>query len=367
MADRIHVTYEITASDAQAGLIAEAISREQTVELPPGAYPEHIEREIVGRIEAQTASRNGRSRVEVSYDARIVGADLAQLLNLVCGNVSLLEGVRVVDLALPAELTSVLGGPRLGIAGLRKVTGTHRRPLLVGAMKPVGLTARELANLGAQFARGGMDIIKDDHGLADQPWAPFRERVARCSEAIAAAAEQSGTTTLYAPNITGPSDSLLERVAWAVDCGCPAVMVSPLLQGLDAVRLARDAGVAVLAHPTMSGAVFSEGRGIAPHVLYGTLLPAAGCDGVIFTVAGGRFPVSRETSLAVARRIGGPRTAGEPALPILGGGIDVADVPSWIDRLGTEIGFLVGSSLYASGNIERAVRNLVATVEHSVG
>jgi len=90
---------------------------------------------------------------------------------------------------------------------------------------------------------------------------------------------------------------LIERVSWAVDCGCRAVMLSPLLQGLDAVRLARDAGVAVLAHPSMTGAVFAERRGLAPEVLYGTLLPAAGCDGVIFTVAGGRFPHLRPEEL----------------------------------------------------------------------
>ena len=41
----------------------------------------------------------------------------------------------------------------------------------------MGLPAHALADLAYQFALGGIDIIKDDHGLADQSFAPFKERV----------------------------------------------------------------------------------------------------------------------------------------------------------------------------------------------
>jgi hypothetical protein len=36
------------------------------------------------------------------------------------------------------------------------------------ALKPMGSTTAELAKMAYDFAKGGIDIIKDDHGLADQ-------------------------------------------------------------------------------------------------------------------------------------------------------------------------------------------------------
>ena len=56
------------------------------------------------------------------------------------------------------------------------------------ALKPQGLPPRRLAMLAARFAQGGIDYIKDDHGLADQAYSPFAARV----EAVAAALADGG-------------------------------------------------------------------------------------------------------------------------------------------------------------------------------
>ena len=42
-------------------------------------------------------------------------------------------------------------------------------------IKPLGLPAPALADICYRFASGGIDIIKDDHSLSDQPVAPFSE------------------------------------------------------------------------------------------------------------------------------------------------------------------------------------------------
>ena len=34
------------------------------------------------------------------------------------------------------------------------------------------------------FAKGGIDLIKDDHGLANQNYAPYEERVRACCAAV---------------------------------------------------------------------------------------------------------------------------------------------------------------------------------------
>src|SRR5207253_5820723 len=58
----------------------------------------------------------------------------------------------------------------------------------------------------------GIDLIKDDHSLADQTTAPFRERVERCQEAVARANDEAGGNALYFPNVTsGPVGMLEDR------------------------------------------------------------------------------------------------------------------------------------------------------------
>jgi ribulose-bisphosphate carboxylase large chain len=62
----------------------------------------------------------------------------------------------------------MLGGPSFGVEGMRDLIGVHDRPLTCSAIKPVGLSLEELVTLFAGSLIGGIDIIKDDHYLADQ-------------------------------------------------------------------------------------------------------------------------------------------------------------------------------------------------------
>ncbi|NIR37808.1 MAG: ribulose 1,5-bisphosphate carboxylase, partial [Actinobacteria bacterium] len=90
-------------------------------------------------------------------------------------------------------LLDALPGPRLGIAGLRRLVGAEGgRPLVAVAIKPVGLTPADLAGLASTFTRAGVDVIKDDHGLVDQPSAPFAERVRAVARAVTEANEAAG-------------------------------------------------------------------------------------------------------------------------------------------------------------------------------
>jgi ribulose-bisphosphate carboxylase large chain len=68
----------------------------------------------------------------------------------------------------------------------------------------MGLSSKELADLAYQFVLGGMDIIKDDHGLSDQSCAPFDERVRLCAAAVQKGIKETGRPCLYVPNITAP-------------------------------------------------------------------------------------------------------------------------------------------------------------------
>src|SRR2546428_7035115 len=202
---RLRVTYHLACSSRLAAAKARDIAFEQTVELPADAMPPEVALRVAGRVESLESLGRGRSRAVISFDPGAVCGDLPQLLNLLFGNISLKTGILIAGLEWPDELLTALRGPRLGIAGLRELTGARGRPLLCTALKPLGRSAPELAQLAYGFARGGIDLIKDDHSLADQTTAPFRDRVERCSEAVARANGETGREAPDFPNGTSRS------------------------------------------------------------------------------------------------------------------------------------------------------------------
>ena len=107
----------------------------------------------------------------------------------------------------PDDVAAAFGGPRHGLDGLRRRVGAGRRALTCSALKPQGLPPAKLAELARRFADGGIDYIKDDHGLADQAYSPFAARVA----AIAAALR--GTAARYVPSVTGDLDAMRAQIA----------------------------------------------------------------------------------------------------------------------------------------------------------
>lgn len=360
--DRLRVTYRMSPVPGESpARAARRIALEQTVELPEGCYPAEIEARSVGRVEDAETLPDGRWQVSLGYPAWLVPRDVPQLLNLLFGNISLFAGVELVEATLPEEMHRWLRGPRFGIDGLRALSGVDRRPLLCSAAKPVGLSARALADRCAALARGGIDVVKDDHGIADQETARFAERVERCQDAVSRANAATGHRTLYFPNVTAPVDEVPERVDVARRLGCRGVLVSPFLTGLDTLRwLAEHSGVALLAHPTFAGGFAQPGHGIDGTWLFGTLLRLLGSDGVILINAGGRFPVPEDQALTTAHRLRDRALPSPPAIPVLGGGVSVAEIPRWVDRFGADVMFLVGGSLYAQGDLERAAAGLLA-------
>jgi S-methyl-5-thioribulose 1-phosphate isomerase len=370
--DRLRVTYQLTCApgeDPEAK--ARDIAFEQTVELPPECVSPEIAARVVGRVEALEplaregrTGRGGRWRAVITYDPAAVGTEVPQLLNLLFGNISMKPAILVTGVEWPEPLLRSLGGPRFGIPGVRELCGvSQRRPLLCTALKPVGLSAAELAELCYRFALGGIDIIKDDHNLADQRTAPFRQRVARCQEAVMKANVETGGHSVYFPQLARGSPAIQDELAVARAAGCRGVMVSPIIVGLDTVHwIAGTAGMAVFAHPSMSGLFFQPDHGILPEVLYGELYRIVGSDGVIYANAGGRFDISEATCDAINANLRKALGSLRPAFPVPGGGVDVARAPYWIERYGMDTILLIGGSLYAQGDVTAASRRLLDTI-----
>jgi ribulose-bisphosphate carboxylase large chain len=355
--DRLRVRYRLDAADAAAAAaMARELCIEQTVEFPADLLPDGpIREQIVGRVEqlvAREAGEGGAWQAVVSYAVETVGDELTQLLNVLYGNTSLKRCARVEQLDLPEALLRRFRGPRFGRAGLRAATGEAAHPLLCTALKPMGLDARQLAGLARRFALGGIHLIKDDHGLADQPFCPFEERAARCAEAVAEANAATGGHSRYVPNVTAPAHLLRERAARARELGAGGLLVAPGLVGWDAMRRLADDALAlpIIAHPALLGSFLVEERqGFTASALLGQLVRLAGGDAVIYPHAGGRFPLGERACRELARATAAPMGGLRASFPVPAGGINVARVPELCRFYGPDVIFLIGGDLHRGG------------------
>jgi ribulose-bisphosphate carboxylase large chain len=252
------------------------------------------------------------------------------------------ENVQLADLRLPSDVLDIFAGPRHGIAGIRALLDAPARALTNAAMKPQGMRVPELAALCATFARAGVDIIKDDHGIDDQWYSPFAERVRACQHAVADATRATGKIALYAPNLIGTPRVLRERARIAREEGVRVVLVAPMLVGLPAFLDLVDEfpEFVYLAHPSHAGA-----RRIAEPLLFGRLLRLFGTDAVIFVNYGGRFGYAQDVCGRLAHGARAPWGALRPALPVPAGGMLLDRVDELLAFYGADTMLLIGGNL----------------------
>jgi ribulose-bisphosphate carboxylase large chain len=352
--ERFKVIYRLKGSEKEARSKAEDICIEQTIEFPAelvkgGDIRDHI----FGRIESFQSLEPNCWEAIISYAIEITGFELTQLVNVMFGNFSLKPGVRVERMELPGSLLKYFKGPRFGITGVRDLLGIPERPLFCTALKPMGLSCQDLAELAYQFARGGVDMIKDDHGLADQPFAPFKERVQRCAQAVERANRETGKKCLYVPNLSAPADQILEKALFAKENKVGALMVAPGLVGLDTMRMLADddrIALPIISHPAFQGTFTAHSdNGVSHYTIFGQLPRLAGADAGIFPNYGGRFSFSIENCQSIARAAAVPMDNIKPMFSAPGGGMSLERIPEMIKTYGRDVIFLIGGALHKFG------------------
>ena len=350
------VTYEIYDDDAWA--VAEAIRVEQTIEFPNELAAEWIQQEVVGDILSITPAGSGMSLASIAYDVRTTGYQLPQFLNVLWGNVSFFKGVRVSDLQLPRELATHFKGPRFGVIGLRKYFDAPTRPLVATAIKPMGTDSKGFAAIASTLARAGFDIIKDDHSLANQPWAPWRERVERVSDAVRESNEQTGHKTVYAPSLNLPADEILNAAVEAKNLGAGALMMLPGVTGFDSMRSVADndeVALPIMSHPSMLGSfVSSPTQGLSHGLLLGTIMRLAGADISVFPNFGGRFSFTPEECREITQASRADLSGLKPMWVSPAGGMTLEKIPEMRSFYGNDLALLIGSALHRGDLFENA-------------
>ena len=362
---RILAHYQVAGPADSIAARAAALALEQSIEMPLTAVTSAYVREhIVANVERIAPLAADSHQVTLAIAAITAGRDIGQLMNMLFGNCSLQDDVRLLDIELPAGLVTHWPGPRFGLDGIRKMVGAGSRALTMTALKPQGLPPVELAALAATFANAGLDIIKDDHGIADQDYAPFAARVSACQRAVNKANAASGGHSVYAPTLSGGPRQLAAQAHIVRQEGVRMVLACPMVMGLPVFDelLRHELDCAVLAHPALGGAAR-----IAPPLLFGRIFRLLGADATVFPNHGGRFSYSPTTCAALAQAALAPWHGLRACAPVPAGGMSIERVDEMLAFYGRDVILLIGGALLAAGAALPARAREFVTRVHAAG
>lgn len=366
---RFSVEYFLFGEEEFARMRAEEICVEQTIEFPPEfTSSDFIKDSIIGQIVSFIKVSDKKYSAIISYAIEESGFNLPQLMNVIYGGISMKTGVRVNRLDFPKALLRVFKGPRFGVNGIRNLIGIEKRPLLLAVVKPMGAKLNDLANLAFQYALGGIDIIKDDHGLANLSYCPFKERVLLCVDAIQKANNQTRSKSLYFACLTVPFGEILEAAFFAKSAGVDGLLILPGIVGMDTMRMLAendDLGLPIMYHPAFHGSyVMGTDYGFSKFSFFGQLMRIAGADFSIFVNFGSRFSFSKDECIDIARGCSYEMENIKSIFPTPGGGLTFNLLQEMIEVYDKNVVYLMGSGLFKRGpDIVKNCRELRTIVE----
>lgn len=342
----IITTYEIKHTD-HVERVAEKIAHELTV----GTWTElnHLEQYQLQAFRGEviaTSQQETTSRFSIRYPLHNVTPDFSSILTTTFGKLSLDPGVQLVDLSLPEELAPDFPGAAFGVEGVRDTLRVHDRPLAMSIFK--GVIGRDLdflaTQLRDQFA-GGIDLVKDDEILYDNPLTPSLERARIGASVIREHKEMTGRSVLYAVTLSGPVFTLRDQAKRLIEAGATALLFNVYTYGLDALReLAKDPEihVPILAHPAFAGAL----TGLVRHsLLFGKLIRLAGADLTLFPSPYGSLSTPKDEAQQIQTYATEPHWT-KPILTVPSAGIHPGLVPDLIRDFGSDVVINAGGGIH---------------------
>lgn len=272
-----------------------------------------------------------KAEVSIAYPSANFSADLPAILTTVFGKLSLDGEVKLLDLDFSDELLKHFPGPRFGIEEIRHTLGVTGRPLLMSIFK--GVIGRDLDYLSTQLrqqALGGVDLVKDDEILFDNPLTPFEKRIIAGKEVLTQVYEETGHRTLYAVNLSGRTSELRSKARKARELGADALLFNVHAYGLDVMQeLAEDDDIALplMAHPAFSGAFTSSSfYGLATPLALGKLTRYAGADFSLFPSPYGSVALEKSSALSLGEELT-KKSSLKRSFPVPSAGIHPGLVP----------------------------------------
>jgi len=256
------------------------------------AEREEVLKSHLAEVVSSHTEPKGSSIATVCFPESNVENDIPSLLTMIFGKYSMAGAAKVMAVRLPENYGS---RPKLGITGIRERLGVFDRPLIMAIFKPaLGLSADDHAAILQEVASAGLDIIKDDEILGDLDVAPTLKRLEACRRVLDEVKQQTGRTVLYAVNVTGSAEKLIEKARLLVREGANALLLNVLSYGfsvLDALAADPEINVPIFVHPALAGALCAApDHGMAYSVVLGTLMAHCGADAVLYPAHYGSLP-----------------------------------------------------------------------------
>ncbi len=296
----------------------------------------------LAQVIALETDSQGYSTARIQFPAINVENDIPSLLTMIFGKYSMAGAAKVVGVHLSETYGRL---PKLGMTGIRQRLGVSDRPLIMAIFKPaLGLSASDHAIILEQVANAGLDIIKDDEILGNLPVAPTLERLEACRNVLNGIKERTGRTVLYAVNVTGRADKLLENARLLVQKGANALLLNALTYGfsvLEALAADTEINIPIFVHPALAGAMCaSPDTGLSYSVVLGSLMAHAGADAVLYPAHYGSLPFDA-TEESKIRDILRSRNV----FPVPSAGIHPGIVPKVLADYGTEVILNAGTGI----------------------
>lgn len=341
----VDVPAETESLRERHGAKVEEITEIETVEEPtlPGA-----------RTPSEVDGSKGyrRAEVVVSFPGANVGKSLPNLMTTVGGNLFELRhfsGLRLIDIDIPPAIVDAYAGPQFGIEGTRDIVDVYERPIIGTIIKPsVGLSPKETGDLVQELLEADLDFIKDDELIASPPYSPVEDRVTEVMAAIDSYRVETGNEVMYACNITGDINEMLERHDAVVDAGGNCVMVSMNSVGLAALaKLREHTEVPIHAHRNGWGALSRCPELGFEYQAYQQFFRIAGADHMHVNGIRNKFCESDESVTRSAKAVQTPiASANDVAMPVFSSGQWAEQAPDTYAALGNvDLMYLAGGGI----------------------
>ena len=285
---------------------------------------------------------DGSSLATIQFPEANVENDISSLLTMIFGKYSMAGAAKIIAVRLPHHYGT---HPKLGISGIRERLNVFNRPLIMAIFKPaLGLSANDHATLLQEVANAGLDIIKDDEIMGDLEVAPTLKRLEACRQVLDNIKQQTGRTVLYAVNVTGTADKLIEKARLLVREGANALLLNVLTYGfsvLEALAADSEINVPIFAHPAFAGAICaSPDYGMSYSVVLGTLMAHGGADAVLYPAHYGSLPFDANEEAKIRESL-----RSRHVFPVPSAGIHPGIVPKALADYGQDVILNAGTGI----------------------
>ena len=294
-----------------------------------------------------------RAEVQVSWSMENFGYNLPVLISTLQGNlyeIRQFTGLKLMDIELPPSYAQHYKGPAFGISGCRQLTNVQNRPLIGTIIKPsIGLTPQQTADMVKTLAGAGIDFIKDDELLSSSANSSFNDRVDAIMKVINAHADATGKKIMYAFNISGEIDEMLQRYEKIVRSGGTCAMVSINSVGMAGVKKICDQRqLAIHAHRNGWGMMTRHPLLGIDFRAYQKLWRLAGVDQLHVNGIQNKFWESDDSVVASIKACLQPMYNHQPVLPVVSSGQWGGQAPETYRRTKTvDLLYMAGGGIMA--------------------